>query len=139
MKTILNNISYEELNALTDEQKKSGNFSENTLNGIVSGCDVRTCKGESGEFKMIDLIVKGEKNKVYKKSFSADFARKFFGQLGYKVRETIGAHVFFTEKKPYKNIARIGFWVANDEGVVEPWVYTDQNDDVDKMLDELGL
>lgn len=106
--------------------------------GEISNYGVRECNGANGKFKMVDVFITANKNKLYKKSFSVDFARKFFQQLGYKVRECIGAKVLITIKKPYNNVGYLSFLTEND-GELSIWKYQDFSDDADKQLDELGL
>lgn len=128
----------EEIHAELDELREDLGVPIAAGLGEITNYAVRECNGANGKFKMVDIFVTANKNKVYRKSFSVDFARKFFNQLGYKVRECIGAKVFITVKKPYNNVGYMSF-IVEDDGELNVWKYQEFSEDADKQLDELGL
>ena len=103
---------------------------------------------EGNSFQQVELVVRAEDGKTYKKRYSVDFYRKFGNQIGYKAIETIGATVVFKPQPKYKNIGWFAYVtqievnqdedgnVVYDYGVYQ---YIDDENDSKEKLEKLGI
>lgn len=78
---------------------------DNAEIGFISNFATRECENKEThqKFTLIDVEVKNKRGKRFIKTFSVDFARKYFGQMGYKVKDLVDCVVFFTRGE-YSNI-----------------------------------
>lgn len=103
---------------------------------------------EGNAFQQVELVVRAEDGKTYKKRYSVDFYRKFGNQIGYKAIETIGASVVFKPQPKYKNIGWFAYVVQievnqdEDGNVVydyNVYQYIDDENDSKEKLEKLGI
>lgn len=85
--------------------------------GRIIDLGVRECKRKDngGEFEMLDVIVRGSNGKLFTKSFSIDFTRKFLMQLDKKVEDIYNAAVLFSVDRQYKSKISFFAFIARDE------------------------
>ena len=103
---------------------------------------------EGNAFQQVELIVRAEDGKIYKKRYSVDFYRKFGNQIGYKALETIGASVVFKPQPKYKNIGWFAYIAEtihdrDEDGNAiydyDIYQYIDDENDSKEKLEKLGI
>ena len=140
-----------EMKATLEEMKKNDIFfnPDGIEIGEIAEINVLDRKTREGNaFQQVELVVRAEDGKTYKKRYSVDFYRKFGNQIGYKAIETMGATVVFKPQPKYKNIGWFAYVIrieANkdeDGNVVydyDVYQYIDDENDSKEKLEKLGI
>lgn len=127
---------------------ESKNFRENEIIaeghmlGTVIDIRPRECKGKDGnKFTLIEIVIRGEDNKRYKKSYSVDFMRKYLNQLKIKINSLKECAVSFRPSGDYNNAAAVGFIGASDEDLSDVSIhyYINEETSYDDYFEKLGL
>lgn len=113
--------------------------------GIINDAEARECNGENGKFYMLTFIVKVDK-RTYRKSFSADFARRYVvNQLGVRVEDLMQAYVICKQKidSQYRELGKFIFITINNDGEYERTPFENEtktklNETID-ILKKMGL
>lgn len=140
-----------EMKPTLDEMKKNDVFfnPEGIEIGEISEINVLDRKTREGNaFQQVELVVRAQDGKMYKKRYSVDFYRKFGNQIGYKAIETIGASVVFKPQPKYKNIGWFAYILQtpinqDENGKIiygyDIYQYIDDENDSKEKLEKLGI
>lgn len=144
-------LSKKEMKSTLEKMKKDDVFfnPDGIEIGEIAEINVLDRKTREGNaFQQVELVVRAEDGKTYKKRYSVDFYRKFGNQIGYKAIETIGATVVFKPQPKYKNIGWFAYvtqipHTQDENGNVsyeyDIYQYIDDENDSKEKLEKLGI
>lgn len=93
------------------------------------------------KYKKVKLTVKASNGKTYTKSWSTDFARKYFTQVGIKAKDIRGINCAMTQGN-YKQIAFFAFMGYENKGEeieLKLLPYEEDTTELEKMFESLGI